>query len=55
MKLIIVESPAKAKKIQSFFKNNVIVKSSLGHINNFDFKRLRRPFAYRRISETASS
>ena len=40
MILIIVESPAKAKKIQSFFKNNVIVKSSLGHINNLDFKRL---------------
>ena len=40
MILIIVESPAKAKKIQSFFKNNVIVKSSFGHINNLDFKRL---------------
>ena len=39
MKLIIVESPAKAKKIQSFF-NDVIVKSSFGHINNLDFKKL---------------
>ena len=31
--LIIVESPAKAKKIQGYFKNNqTIVKSSFGHI-----------------------
>ena len=39
MKLIIVESPVKAKKIQSFF-NDVIVQSSFGHINNLDVKRL---------------
>ena len=36
MSLLIVESPAKAKKIQSFFKGNVIVRSSFGHINNLD-------------------
>ena len=31
---IVVESPAKAKKIQSFFTDNTIVSSSYGHINN---------------------
>ena len=40
MKLIIVESPAKAKKIQTFFKENVIVRSSFGHINNLDTSKL---------------
>jgi len=40
MKLIIVESPAKAKKIQTFFPNNVIVRSSFGHINNLDTTKL---------------
>ena len=40
MKLIIVESPAKAKKIQTFFGKDVIVKSSFGHINNLDTTRL---------------
>jgi len=40
MKLIIVESPAKAKKIQTFFKDNVIVRSSFGHINGLDTTKL---------------
>jgi len=40
MKLIVVESPAKAKKIQTFFPNDVIVRSSFGHINNLDTTRL---------------
>ena len=38
--LIIVESPAKAKKIQSFLKNDYIVKSSYGHIRELDKKKL---------------
>lgn len=37
--LIIVESPAKAKKIQSFLGKNYIVLSSYGHICNLDFKK----------------
>ena len=40
MKLIIVESPAKAKKIQTFFPKNVIVRSSFGHINGLDTTKL---------------
>lgn len=39
--LIIVESPAKAKKIQHFLKDrDVTVRSSFGHINNLDTSRL---------------
>ncbi|MBU79116.1 MAG: DNA topoisomerase 1 [Flavobacteriales bacterium] len=39
--LIIVESPAKAKKIQGYFKNNqTIVKSSFGHIIDLPKKSL---------------
>ena len=30
--LLIVESPAKAKKIQNFLRKSYIVKSSYGHI-----------------------
>jgi DNA topoisomerase-1 len=40
MKLIIVESPAKAKKIQTFFPKNIIVRSSFGHINGLDTTKL---------------
>ena len=40
MKLIIVESPAKAKKIQTFFDKNVVVRSSFGHINGLDTSKL---------------
>ena len=40
MKLIIVESPAKAKKIQTFFKKDVVVRSSFGHINGLDTSKL---------------
>jgi len=40
MKVLIVESPAKAKKIQSFYKNDIKVISSCGHINNLDPKKL---------------
>ena len=42
MSLLIVESPAKAKKIQSFFKGNVIVRSSFGHINGLDTTKLEK-------------
>lgn len=41
MTFLVVESPAKAKKIQTFFKDNkTIVKSSFGHICNLDTKKL---------------
>ena len=40
MKLIIVESPAKAKKIQTFFRKDVVVRSSFGHINGLDTTKL---------------
>ena len=40
MKLIVVESPAKAKKIQTFFNKDVIVRSSFGHINGLDTTKL---------------
>ena len=43
MSLVIVESPAKAKKIQSFLKNdNIIVRSSFGHINGLDTTKLEK-------------
>ena len=38
--LLIVESPAKAKKIQTFFKDGTIVLSSYGHINNLAKKNM---------------
>lgn len=38
--LLIVESPAKAKKIQTFFKDGTIVLSSCGHINNLAKKNM---------------
>ena len=37
--LIIVESPAKAKKIQSYLGKDYIVLSSYGHICNLDIKK----------------
>lgn len=37
--LVIVESPAKSKKIQSFLGPGYIVKASFGHIRNLDTKR----------------
>ena len=40
MSFLIVESPAKAKKIQTFFKNDTIVKSSFGHICSLNTKEL---------------
>ena len=41
MSLLIVESPAKAKKIQKFLQNTDIrVTSSFGHINNLDTDKL---------------
>ena len=40
MVLIIVESPAKAKKIQGFLGNNYIVKSSCGHITELNTRKL---------------
>ena len=42
MSLLIVESPAKAKKIQSFFKGDLIVRSSFGHINGLDTTKLEK-------------
>lgn len=38
--LLVVESPAKAKKIQTFFADDTIVLSSCGHINNLAKKNL---------------
>ena len=38
--LVIVESPAKIKKIQEYLGKNYIVKASFGHINNLDPKTL---------------
>ena len=38
MEFIITESPAKAKKIQSFLGKNYIVRSSVGHIRGIDTK-----------------
>ena len=37
--LVIVESPAKCKKIQGFLGPGYIVKASFGHITNIDKKR----------------
>ena len=39
-KLILVESPTKAKKIQKYFNDGTIVKSSFGHIMDLDKKTL---------------
>ena len=38
--LLVVESPAKARKIQTFFTDDTIVLSSCGHINNLAKKNL---------------
>ena len=40
MTVIIVESPAKARKIKSFFKDDTIVTSSFGHIYDLPNKSL---------------
>ena len=40
MILIIVESPAKAKKIQGFLNKNYIVKSSCGHFAELNTTKL---------------
>jgi len=40
--LIIVESPAKAKKIQTFLGNDFFVKSSFGHICDLNTKKLKQ-------------
>lgn len=37
--LVIVESPAKCSKIQSFLGNNYIVKASFGHLRNINTKK----------------
>ena len=39
MYLLITESPAKAKKIQTFLSNDYIVKSSCGHITDLEKKK----------------
>ena len=36
MSILIVESPAKCKKIQSFLDKSYIVKSSVGHVRTLD-------------------
>tara|TARA_B100001094_G_C18193882_1_gene809219 strand:- start:1351 stop:3447 length:2097 start_codon:yes stop_codon:yes gene_type:complete len=41
MFLLITESPAKAKKIQSFLNNDYIVRSSCGHIRDLDKKKTK--------------
>ena len=38
--LVIVESPAKAKKIQQYLGNDYIIKSSFGHLTNLKGKGL---------------
>ena len=38
--LIVVESPAKARKIQGYFKDGTIVRSSVGHIRDLDSKTM---------------
>jgi len=43
--VIVVESPAKAKKIQNFFKNDTIVTSSFGHIYDLSKKTEKGLFA----------
>ena len=43
--VIVVESPAKAKKIQKFFKNDTIVTSSFGHIYDLSKKTEKGLFA----------
>ena len=40
MKLVIVESPAKCKKIQAFLGKDYIVKSSYGHFRDLKKKEL---------------
>ncbi len=42
MYLLITESPAKAKKIQSFLSNQYTVKSSCGHIRDLEKKKTKR-------------
>ena len=40
MKTLVIVSPAKAKKIQSYLGANYIVKSSFGHLTNLKSKNL---------------
>ena len=40
MKLVIVESPAKCKKIQGYLGKDYIVKSSYGHFRDLEKKKL---------------
>ena len=40
MKLIIVESPGKIKKLNSILGNDYLVKASVGHIRDLDKKSL---------------
>lgn len=48
MSILIVESPAKCKKIQSFLDNSYIVKSSVGHIKTLGeiYHRSNIPFFF---------
>ena len=39
-RIIIVESPVKARKIQKYFKDGTIVRSSFGHIRDLDKKTM---------------
>lgn len=40
MDLMIVESPAKAKKIQTYFEGELVVKASFGHIRDLPLKEM---------------
>ena len=44
MNLLIVESPAKCKKIQQFLGKDYIVKSSYGHFRDLKKKRIRNRY-----------
>ena len=39
-RIIIVESPVKARKIQKYFKDGTLVRSSFGHIRDLDKKTM---------------
>ena len=40
MKLVVVESPAKCQKIQSYLGKDFIVKASFGHFRDLDKKNM---------------
>ncbi|MCA9051028.1 MAG: type I DNA topoisomerase, partial [Planctomycetaceae bacterium] len=48
--LVIVESPAKAKKIQSFLGNDYVVRASIGHVRDLPAKAAEIPAALKKES-----